>query len=163
MNTSLPNIHGLDDEAVYESLKDFLHGLLDASFPAVTNLANFSSALASSFGKISWAGFYLYDGQKLFLGPFQGKPACTVIEIGRGVCGAAARDLRTVIVPDVHQFPGHIACDSESKSEIVVPMVRNGELLGVLDLDSYEYNAFGETDKKQLEDLVSFLVQSILP
>ncbi len=128
----------------------------------ITNLSNFTAALKQTFNKISWVGFYLYDGTKLYLGPFQGKVACTQIKIGSGVCGTSAQKLETIIVPDVDKFPGHIACDVESRSEIVVPIIKQDKLFGVLDLDSTEYNSFNETDKKYLEELVDFLSKEII-
>ena len=108
-------------------------------------------------------GFYLYDKEKLYLGPFQGKVACTIIEIGNGVCGTAAAKKETIVVPDVDKFPGHIVCDSDSRSEIVLPIInKDGELFGVLDLDSSEYNSFNETDKIYLEEICKLLVEEIL-
>jgi len=128
----------------------------------ITNLSNFTAALKQTFSKISWVGFYLFDGSKLYLGPFQGKVACTEIKIGSGVCGTSAFKKETLIVPDVDKFPGHIACDVESRSEIVVPIFKEDKLFGVLDLDSTDYNSFDETDKKYLEDLVNFLSKEII-
>jgi GAF domain-containing protein len=128
----------------------------------ITNLSNFTAALKQTFSKISWVGFYLFDGSKLYLGPFQGKVACTEIKIGSGVCGTSAFKKETIIVPDVDKFPGHIACDVESRSEIVVPIFKEDKLFGVLDLDSTDYNSFDETDKKYLEDLVNFLSKEII-
>jgi GAF domain-containing protein len=128
----------------------------------ITNLSNFTAALKQTFSKISWVGFYLYDGNKLYLGPFQGKVACTEIKIGNGVCGKSAKERRTIIVEDVDKFPGHIACDVDSRSEIVVPIFKEDKLFGVLDLDSTDYNSFNETDKKYLEDLVNFLSKEII-
>ena len=115
-----------------------------------------------SFDKISWAGFYLYDGKKLYLGPFQGKIACTQIELGKGVCGISALKRETIIVPDVDKFPGHIVCDSDAKSEIVVPIIKDGNLFGVLDLDSSLLNSFNETDKIYLEKLCKFFSEKII-
>jgi L-methionine (R)-S-oxide reductase len=128
----------------------------------ITNLSNFTAALKQTFSKISWVGFYFYDGSKLYLGPFQGKVACTQIKIGSGVCGTSAEKRETLIVPDVDKFPGHIACDVESKSEIVIPIIKDDKLFGVLDLDSTEYNSFNETDKKYLEELVDYLRKEII-
>jgi len=128
----------------------------------ITNLSNFTAALKQTFSKISWVGFYLFDGTKLYLGPFQGKVACTEIQIGSGVCGTSAKERKTIFVEDVDKFPGHIACDTDSKSEIVVPIFKADKLFGVLDLDSTDYNSFNETDKKYLEELVSFLSKEIL-
>ena len=104
----------------------------------------------------------MFDGSKLYLGPFQGKVACTQIEIGKGVCGISAKQQRTIIVPDVDKFPGHIVCDSGSKSEIVIPIHKKGEIFGVLDVDSYDYDAFGETDKVFFEEICNFLSTEIL-
>ncbi|HCY77091.1 MAG TPA: guanylate cyclase [Ignavibacteriales bacterium] len=128
----------------------------------ITNLSNFTAALKQTFSKISWVGFYLFDGTKLYLGPFQGKVACTEIQIGSGVCGTSAKERKTIFVEDVDKFPGHIACDADSKSEIVVPIFKADKLFGVLDLDSTDYNSFNETDKKYLEELINFLSKEIL-
>jgi len=128
----------------------------------ITNLSNFTAALKQTFNKISWVGFYLFDGTKLYLGPFQGKVACTEIKIGSGVCGTSANERKTIVVEDVDKFPGHIACDVESRSEIVVPIFKDGNLFGVLDLDSTDYSSFNETDKKYLEELVNFLSKEII-
>lgn len=136
--------------------------LLNKDHNLITNLSNFTAALKQTFAKISWIGFYLFDGKNLFLGPFQGKVACTEIKIGSGVCGTSAQKLETLIVPDVDKFPGHIACDVESRSEIVVPIIKDKKLFGVLDLDSTDYNSFNETDKKYLTELVNFLSEEII-
>lgn len=127
----------------------------------ISSLANCCAVLKQSFSKISWVGFYLYDGTKLYLGPFQGKVACTNIEIGKGVCGKAFELKQTIIVPDVSKFPGHIVCDSDSKSEIVIPLIKGDKLFGVLDLDSADYNSFDEMDKHYLEQICQFLVERI--
>ena len=103
-----------------------------------------------------------FDGKRLYLGPFQGQVACTEIELGKGVCGTSAEKRESVIVPDVDKFPGHISCDTGSRSEIVIPVVKNGELFGVLDIDSYYYNSFDETDRKYLEEICTFLSKEIL-
>ena len=150
-------------EEKYKLLITQLKELLNRNEHELSNLSNLTSALNQTFNKISWVGFYLYDKEKLYLGPFQGKVACTTIEIGNGVCGTAAAKKETIVVPDVDKFPGHIACDSESKSEIVLPLInKDGDLFGVLDLDSIEYNAFNETDKIFLEEICRFLVEEIL-
>lgn len=147
----------------YESLIPQIKSLLSPSDNIITNLANCTAALKQAFEKISWVGFYIFDGKKLYLGPFQGKVACNVIQIGKGVCGTAAERKETIIVPDVNKFPGHIFCDADSKSEIVVPIFKkNNSLFGVLDLDSYEYNSFNETDKKYLEEICKFLTEEII-
>lgn len=117
----------------------------------VTILANAAALLWEALDDINWAGFYIMRGGRLELGPFQGKTACTVIETGKGVCGTAAAEDRTRLVPDVHAFPGHIACDSASRSELVVPLHRKGELYGVLDIDSPSKGRFTESDRKDIE------------
>ena len=150
-------------EEKYKLLIKQLKELLNRNDHELSNLSNLTSALNQTFNKISWVGFYLYDKEKLYLGPFQGKVACTIIEIGNGVCGTAAAKKETIVVPDVDKFPGHIACDSESKSEIVLPIInKDGELFGVLDIDSSEYNSFNETDKIYLEEICKLLVEEIL-
>lgn len=148
----------LTEKEIYESLIPRIEALIDESLPVVSNLANVSSALKEAFEKISWVGFYLRKNDKLLLGPFQGKTACTTIEFGKGVCGTAAEKMETVIVNDVDKFPGHIACDSGSRSEIVVPIVVKNQVVGVLDIDSYTYSAFNSTDEKYLEQLVNILI-----
>ena len=145
----------------YEELSIIIKGLLNKNDNRLSNLSNFTAMLKQTFDKINWVGFYLFDGEKLYLGPFQGKVACTQIELGKGVCGSAASSLRTIIVPDVNKFPGHIVCDSDSKSEIVIPLINNDKLLGVLDIDSASLNAFDETDKKYLEYICNFLTEEI--
>jgi len=147
----------------YRLLNSQLKALLTKGDNLISNLSNFTAAIKDTFDKVSWVGFYLFDGEKLFLGPFQGKVACTNIDIGKGVCGTSAAKRETIIVPDVDKFPGHIACDSNSKSEIVVPLFQNNRLLGVLDLDSHDYNSFGKTDKEYLEDICKFLSEEIFP
>lgn len=149
-------------EEKYLLLGKQLRSLLNKEENILSNLANFTAALKQTFDKISWVGFYLYDGQKLYLGPFQGKVACTLIELGMGVCGNAAVNQQTVIVENVDNFPGHIACDPESRSEIVIPIIKNKDLFGVLDLDSKELNSFNETDQKYLEEYCSFLSSEII-
>lgn len=153
----------LAEEEKYRLLVSQLKALLTKEDNLISNLSNLTAAIKDTFEKVSWVGFYLFDGQKLFLGPFQGKVACTNIEIGKGVCGTSAEKRETIIVPDVDKFPGHIACDSNSKSEIVVPFFRNNRLLGVLDLDSHKYNSFNKTDKEYLEEICKFLCEEIFP
>lgn len=126
---------------------------------AVTNLANASALLYQTLPDLNWAGFYLYTDGQLVLGPFQGKTACTVIPMDKGVCGAAASRGETLVVPDVHAFPGHIACDSASRSEIVVPIYVEGSLYGVLDIDSPIPNRFSADDQVLLESFVQILSQ----
>ncbi len=154
------NSASLDEQ--YQLLVKQIKSLLNKEDNLITNLSNFTAALKQTFSKISWVGFYLFDGSKLYLGPFQGKVACTEIKIGSGVCGTSAKKRETIIVENVDEFPGHIACDVESKSEIVVPIVKDGNLFGVLDLDSTEFGSFNSIDKKYLEELVTFLSKEII-
>ncbi len=150
-------------EEKYKLVIKQLKALLNRNDHELSNLSNLTSALKQTFSKINWVGFYLYDKERLYLGPFQGKVACTTIEIGKGVCGTAASEKETIIVHDVDKFPGHIICDSDSKSEIEVPIInKHGKLFGVLDLDSSEYNSFNETDKIYLNEICTFLVEEIL-
>ena len=144
-------------EDIYNTLLPQVEALVSSDEPVTTALANVAAALSQAFEKISWAGFYLFRDGILWLGPFIGKTACTAIKPGSGVCGTAFAKGETIIVPDVDKFPGHIACDSGSRSEIVVPLKGNNQIIGVLDLDSYEYSTFDATDKKYLEDFCRIL------
>ena len=153
----------LAEEERYRLLTSQLKSLLTKNDNLISNLSNCTAAIKNVFDKVSWVGFYLFDGEKLYLGPFQGKVACTTIEMGKGVCGTAASRKESILITDVHKFPGHIACDSGSRSEIVVPILRRDSLIGVLDLDSYDFNSFGETDKKYLEEICKFLSDEIFP
>ena len=128
----------------------------DIPYP-ISNLANASALLWQELDRLNWAGFYLMEKGMLVLGPFQGKPACIEIPVGKGVCGTAVAERKTQLVPDVHQFPGHIACDSASNSEIVIPIYKNGEIFGVLDLDSPCFHRFTEEDRVGLEAFVRVL------
>ena len=152
----------LSKEEKYKLLISQVKSLLSKEDNILSNLSNFTAAINQTFDFISWVGFYLFDGSKLYLGPFQGKVACTNIEIGKGVCGNSALNKQTIIVEDVDKFPGHIACDADSKSEIVIPIFKYDKLFGVLDIDSYYYNSFDLVDKKYLEELCSFLSAEIL-
>ena len=143
---------------LYQDLAAQLDALLAGERDFVANAANMSALLYHSLPELNWAGFYLMRGSELVLGPFQGKPACVRIPVGRGVCGAAVAERRSLVVPDVHAFPGHIACDSASRSELVVPLVREGTILGVLDLDSPSPNRFDEADRVGCERLAAILV-----
>jgi L-methionine (R)-S-oxide reductase len=143
---------------IYEEILPQIESLIANEPDQIANLANTAAVLKMAFEPISWVGFYLFKEGELVLGPFQGKPACVRIRIGQGVCGTSARERRTVIVPDVTAFPGHIVCDPDSKSEIVVPMVKQGELLGVLDVDSASVASFDEVDRFYLERIVRMLV-----
>ena len=142
----------MNKEETYQLLLSQIRALIEDEEDRIANMANIAAALKQAFG-FFWVGFYLVKGNELVLGPFQGPVACTRIPFGKGVCGTALKERRTIIVPDVNQFPGHIACNSESKSEIVVPLFENGEIIGVLDIDSDRLNAFDETDAKYLEEI----------
>lgn len=148
-------------EENYQLLIKQLSALLEGETNSIANLSNASALLNQFLERTNWVGFYLMEEGELVLGPFQGLPACVRIPLGKGVCGTAAEQMETFRVEDVHQFPGHIACDAASQSEIVIPLVKEGKLLGVLDIDSPEKNRFDELDQKYLEDfsevLVSFL------
>ncbi|MBQ3481177.1 MAG: GAF domain-containing protein [Oscillospiraceae bacterium] len=141
----------------YPALIAQAEGLIDGVPHFVANLANVSALIYSALDELNWAGFYLAEGEKLVLGPFQGRPACIEIPFGRGVCGTAAAEDRTQLVPDVHLFPGHIACDCASRSEIVVPLHGGGKVVGVLDIDSPVEARFGEEDREGLEALCRVL------
>lgn len=143
-------------EEKYRTLLPQLKSLLEGEDDLIANLANASAALKETF-RFFWVGFYLVKGEVLVLGPFQGPIACTRIKKGRGVCGTAWAKAQTLVVPDVDAFPGHIACSSLSRSEIVVPLRRGDEVWGVLDIDSEELNSFDETDARFLEELCSWL------
>ncbi len=144
----------------YSQLNAQVRALVEGVPHTVANLANTAAALWQGLEDINWAGFYILEGETLVLGPFQGKPACIEIPLGRGVCGAAAREDRTVRVEDVHAFPGHIACDSASRSEIVVPLHKNGAVWGVLDIDSPSLCRFTEDDRRGLEALCRTLEET---
>lgn len=148
---------------MYASLAQQVASLFAGERDFIANSANLSALLYHSLPDVNWAGFYLYKNGELVLGPFQGKPACVRIAIGKGVCGTAAQQRVTVIVPDVNQFPGHIACDSTSNAEIVVPVVHDGKLLGVLDVDSPTIARFDDEDARGLNELVEILVRTIDP
>ncbi|MCE4051158.1 MULTISPECIES: GAF domain-containing protein [Bacillaceae] len=150
-------------EQQYELVIKQLKALLEGESNTIANLSNAAALLNQFLDRVNWVGFYLTeDNKELVLGPFQGLPACVRIPFGRGVCGTSAEKKETVLVEDVHQFPGHIACDAASQSEIVVPLVKeDGTLLGVLDIDSPEKSRFDETDKKYLELFVSALMDFV--
>ena len=143
-------------EEQYRSLLPQLQALLEGEPDLVANLANIAAALKEQFGWL-WIGFYIVKNDELVLGPFQGPVACTRIKKGRGVCGTSWAEAKTLIVPDVEKFPGHIACSSLSKSEIVVPVIRNGEVVAVLDADSTALNEFDTTDQLYLEQIVNLI------
>lgn len=148
-------------EENYQLVIKQLKALIEDEPNRIANLSNASALLNQFLDRINWVGFYLLENNELVLGPFQGLPACVRIPIGKGVCGTAAENRKTIRVPDVNKFPGHIACDARSQSEIVVPMIKDGELLGVLDIDSPEKNRFDEIDEKYLEKFIEVLLQYI--
>lgn len=143
---------------IFEQYKN----LIECNNDKITILANTSAFIMQNFKDISWAGFYLLKNNELILGPFQGKIACTNIPLSKGVCGKAASQKKTEIVTNVHEFPGHIACDSDSNSEIVVPIIKNQQLYGVLDLDSTSFSRFDENDQIIFEKLVDILTEHLL-
>jgi L-methionine (R)-S-oxide reductase len=143
---------------LYAGLQLQLRSLLDGERDFIANAANLSALLYHSLPDLNWAGFYLYKEKELVLGPFQGKPACVRIAMGKGVCGTAAAHGQTILVDNVHEFPGHIACDSESNSEIVVPLSKHEGLLGVLDLDSPLFGRFDDQDAEGLNELAQIFI-----
>ena len=145
----------------YAELARDLRALLAGERDMIANAANTAALIYDALPGLNWAGFYLYKSGELVLGPFQGKPACVRIALGKGVCGTAAARRETVLVEDVHAFPGHIACDSASNSEVVVPLVKGGELLGVLDLDSPTLSRFSAVDALGLEKLAAIFLESL--
>ncbi len=149
-------IHTGTKEEQYRTLIPQLQALLEGETDLVANLANVAAALKEQFEWL-WIGFYLVKGDELVLGPFQGPVACTRIRKGRGVCGTSWAEASTLVVPDVEKFPGHIACSSLSRSEIVVPLIRKGQVVGVLDADSTELNTYDDTDRHFLEEIVNLL------
>jgi L-methionine (R)-S-oxide reductase len=149
--------------ADYDDLASQLDGLLSGETDATANLANAAAAIYHALPDVNWAGFYLLQGSELVLGPFQGKPACVRIPLGKGVCGTAAEQRRTVLVTDVHAFPGHIACDSASESELVVPLIMDKTLIGVLDLDSPRLARFDARDQAGCEALAAIIVRHLAP
>ena len=143
---------------LYAHLAAQLRSLLEGERDFIANAANFSSLLFHSLPDVNWAGFYLHKGGELVLGPFQGQPACMRIAIGKGVCGTAAEQRQTILVENVHEFPGHIACDSASNSEIVVPLIADERLIGVLDLDSPLFTRFDDEDARGLNELADIFI-----
>ena len=145
----------------YTTLNKELRALISGVPHKIANLANAASLLYNSLEDLNWAGFYLIEDGILVLGPFMGKPACIEIPVGRGVCGTAVAEKATQLVYNVHEFPGHIACDSASNSEIVVPLRKNGEIIGVLDIDSPSIGRFNEADKAGLEEFAKIIEENI--
>jgi L-methionine (R)-S-oxide reductase len=153
----------LDKAADYERLGAELAALLAGEHDLIANAANTAALLFDALPDLNWAGFYLLNGGELIVGPFQGKPACVRIALGSGVCGTAAAKRATLVVPDVHEFPGHIACDAASRSEIVVPLIVGENLLGVLDIDSPRLARFDAEDQRGIERLAEIFVDSLGP
>jgi len=144
-------------EENYERMVQTVKAFLDGESNLIANLANTSAIINEYVNDINWVGFYLMDKDELVLGPFQGKPACIRIPVGKGVCGTTVEKKETIVVTDVHQFPGHIACDAASRSEIVIPMMKNGEVVGVLDIDSPKLNRFTALEQHYLEAVVKVI------
>jgi L-methionine (R)-S-oxide reductase len=145
---------------LYDALAQQLAALLEGERDAIANAANMSALINQLLPELNWAGFYFMRGGELVLGPFQGKVACVRIAVGRGVCGTAVERKASMVVPDVHSFPGHIACDSVSRSELVVPLIKDGRVLGVLDLDSPHPNRFDDEDREGCERLVKIYLEA---
>jgi L-methionine (R)-S-oxide reductase len=156
-----PELKTADKNALYREIRQALQAVLTGETDFIANLANSAALLFWSLPAINWAGFYLLKEEELVLGPFQGKIACVRIRLGRGVCGTAAEKRQTLVVANVHEFPGHIACDSASNSEIVLPIIKDDHLIGVLDIDSPEFARFDDTDKAELEKFVQILTATI--
>jgi L-methionine (R)-S-oxide reductase len=150
-----------DKPRFYAELALQARALLAGETDRIANAANLAALAYHALPDVNWAGFYFFDGRELVLGPFQGKPACVRIALDRGVCGAAASQRQTQVVPDVFAFPGHIACDAASRSEVVVPLVRNGELIGVWDVDSPEPGRFDEDDRQGMQALCAVYLDSL--
>lgn len=149
----------MDKAILYRELNAQLNEIFAAETDGLANAANMCAVLYHGLPGLNWAGFYFLQGTQLVLGPFQGKVACVRIALGRGVCGTAAEGRQTIVVPDVHAFPGHIACDAASRSEVVVPLLQNGRLLGVLDLDSPELARFDREDSDGLQTSCELLLE----
>jgi L-methionine (R)-S-oxide reductase len=145
---------------MYLAIKKEMRTLLSDEKNFIANASNFSALIYQRIKSLNWVGFYFIDGDELILGPFQGKPACIRIKIGVGVCGTCAEKMKTILVHDVHQFSGHIACDARSNSEIVVPIIYKKKLYGVLDIDSPAFERFIDQDKMYFEELVQILIES---
>jgi L-methionine (R)-S-oxide reductase len=154
----IPNRSSADKTSVYTDLQSQLTAILAGERDFIANLSNTAAVLFHGLPDLNWAGFYLFKQDQLVLGPFQGKPACIRIAIGRGVCGSAAAGRKTIIVTDVHDFPGHIACDEASRSEIVVPLLHQSRLIGVMDLDSPSIGRFDADDAIGLEAIATILL-----
>ena len=161
MTFQIAKTEAVSKSELYLNLQSQAGSLFESERDFIANAANLTSLLYHSLPDLNWAGFYLLKGDELVLGPFQGKPACVRIPLGKGVCGTAAEQRQTILVDNVHDFPGHIACDSESNSEVVVPLVKHERLLGVLDLDSPSFARFDDHDARGLNELAKiFLAMS---
>lgn len=157
----LKSISARDKPALYAQLAQQAQGLLHGERDLIANAANLSALLYYGLPDVNWVGFYFLKDGELVVGPFQGKPACVRIPMGKGVCGTAAARRESIVVPDVNKFPGHIFCDSASRSELVVPLVKSGKLLGVLDIDSAKHARFDEADRVGLEQQVQIFLAGI--
>lgn len=158
-----PDLPTDDKPRFYAELAAQARALLAGESDRIANAANLAALAYQALPTINWAGFYFYDGRELVLGPFQGKPACVRIALDRGVCGAAASQRRTQVVADVHAFAGHIACDAASRSEVVVPLLHEGELIGVWDVDSPQPGRFDDEDRQGMEALCAVFLESLTP
>jgi L-methionine (R)-S-oxide reductase len=160
MFTLNQEINTQDKPIFYKDLANSLHLLLGEERDSIANMANMASLLYFSLPTINWSGFYLFDGKELVLGPFHGKPACVRIQMGKGVCGTSALNKEILLINNVHEFPGHIACDADSKSEIVIPLIKGEKIIGVLDIDSPIYSRFDNDDKVGLLYLTEILLSA---
>ncbi|HET9570061.1 MAG TPA: GAF domain-containing protein [Bacteroidales bacterium] len=160
MSESIQITKGAEKAILYDELLPQIHGVLQSETDLIANLANVSAILKEAF-QFFWVGFYLVQGEELVLGPFQGSLACTRIKKGRGVCGKSWETRQIILVPDVNLFPGHIACSSLSRSEMVVPIFKNNEVVGVLDVDSDQLDDFNQTDAHYLEKLAVMIGQTL--
>lgn len=161
MHSEVHKNKSANKDEIYHLLLEQIDSLISTNEWVITHLANITALIKQTFSKVSWVGFYIKNNNELYLGPFQGKVACTRIKIGSGVCGKAAELKTTQVVPNVHEFPGHIACDDESNSEIVVPIFCDDQVIAVLDLDSTLFSTFGEIDKHWLEEICNLISKKI--
>jgi GAF domain-containing protein len=159
---SFTKIISEDKKEKYKEVLQQVKAIISDEPDLIANLANITSILKNNLDDFSWVGFYLLKNNELVLGPFQGKPACVRIKKGVGVCGASIKERKIIIVPDVSEFPGHIYCDPDSKSEIVIPMIKDGMPFGVLDVDSNKLNCFDDIDRFYLENIVTYLIDSMV-
>ncbi len=160
MHNNFNNTYPADKKEMYKILASQMKALLEGETNTTANLANASALINDALSGINWAGFYLMDNEELVLGPFQGKVACVRIPVGRGVCGTAVKENTAQLVMDVHNFPGHIACDSASKSELVIPLRHEGVVVGVLDIDSPQIGRFDKTDAEELEKIARIIEEA---